>query len=525
MATTISGPRVVRAARGTQLTAQGWPQEAALRMLCNNLDPEVAERPDDLVVYGGNGRAARSWAAFDAIVRTLQPSEKRRDDDRAERQARRGLEDARARAARADRQLEPRPEVGGLERSSANSKRKASTMYGQMTAGSWIYIGTQGIVQGTYETFAELARQHFGGSLEGRVSSDGGRRRHGRRAAARDHDERRRSALRRRRRSRASRTPPRFALSRPSSPTRARRRCGSRTRAKRRARRFPIGYEGNAATEFPELYEPGFRPDAVTDQTSAHDLLNGYVPAGVTLEEAAALRTSAPDEYERRALESCGKHVEAMVRVSRCRRGRLRLRQQYSRASAARRLRARLRFPRLRAGVHPAAVLPRVRTVSFRRALGRSERYRALDREAARALPERRAACSAGSSSRRNASHSKACRRASAGSATAIARKPGLRFNELVRTGRDQSADRDRPRSSRYRQRRVAVSRDRGDEGRQRRDRRLADPQRAAQHCRRRALGQLPSWRRRRASATACTRAWSSSPTAPTTRKSGCSAC
>src|ERR1700688_3214620 len=168
MTTTISGPRTVRAARGTELSCLGWQKEAALRMLMNNLDPEVAERPDDLVVYGGNGRAARSWAAFDAIVRTLRRLE---SDETLIVQSEKPVAvfKTHARAPRvliANANLVPKWADWSTFR---ELEAQGLTMYGQMTAGSWIYIGSQGIVQGTYETFAELARQHFGGSLRGRV--------------------------------------------------------------------------------------------------------------------------------------------------------------------------------------------------------------------------------------------------------------------------------------------------------------------------------------------------------------------
>jgi urocanate hydratase len=264
MTTTISGPRPVRAPRGRELSCQGWPQEAALRMLCNNLDPEVAERPDDLVVYGvliANSNLVPHWADWKTF-----------------------------------RELESQ----GL------------TMYGQMTAGSWIYIGTQGIVQGTYETFAELARQHFGGSLARRVcltagiGGMGGAQplaitMNGGVALVIDVD---RARLERRRELRYLDV---VAATRDEALARV-------ERARATGEALSIGYEGNAAIEFPELYELGFRPDAVTDQTSAHDLLNGYVPAALTLDEASDLRRRDPVEYERRALESCGAHVAAMVR-------------------------------------------------------------------------------------------------------------------------------------------------------------------------------------------------------------------
>jgi urocanate hydratase len=306
----MAGPRAVRAPRGAEISCAGWPQEAALRMLMNNLDPEVAERPDDLVVYGGNGQAARSWQAFDAIVRTLR---RLKGDETLIVQSGKPVAvfKTHSRAPRvliANANLVPKWADWSVFR---ELEAQGLTMYGQMTAGSWIYIGTQGIVQGTYETFAELARQHFGGSLEGKVTLTAGvggmggaqplaitmnggiclivdvdrarlERRHELRyldrvVASRD------DALREVERARAAREP------------------------------LSIGYEGNAAIEFPQLYRIGFRPDAVTDQTSAHDLLDGYVPAGLSLDEAAELRARDPAEYERRALESCGAHVQAMV--------------------------------------------------------------------------------------------------------------------------------------------------------------------------------------------------------------------
>ena len=311
MATTLSGPRTVRAARGTALTAQGWPQEAALRMLCNNLDPEVAERPSDLVVYGGNGKAARSWTAFDALVRTLT---RLKADETMIVQSGKPVAvwKTHARAPRvliANANLVPKWADWKIFR---ELESQGLTMYGQMTAGSWIYIGTQGIVQGTYETFAELARQHFGGTLRGRVCLSAGVGGMGGAqplaitmnegiALLVDVD---RARLERRRELRyldkvvASRDEALREVARA-------RQCGEA---------ISIGYEGNAASEFWELYNAGLRPDAVTDQTSAHDLIDGYVPEGLSLDEAASLRASAPDEYERRSLESCGKHVEAMVR-------------------------------------------------------------------------------------------------------------------------------------------------------------------------------------------------------------------
>ncbi|MFZ0032072.1 MAG: urocanate hydratase [Candidatus Cybelea sp.] len=307
----LAGPRAVRAPRGKEISCLGWPQEAALRMLMNNLDPAVAERPDDLVVYGGNGRAARSWEAFDAIVRTLR---RLKGDESLVVQSGKPIAvfKTHARAPRvliANANLVPKWADWAAFR---ELEAQGLTMYGQMTAGSWIYIGTQGIVQGTYETFAELARQHFGGSLEGRVTLTAGVggmggaqplaiAMNGGICLVVDVD---RARLERRRELRYL---DHVADSRDNA-------LREVERARRAREAVSIGYEGNAAQEFSALYELGLRPDAVTDQTSAHDLLNGYIPAGLSLEAAAELRKRDPNEYERRALESCGQHVAAMVR-------------------------------------------------------------------------------------------------------------------------------------------------------------------------------------------------------------------
>jgi urocanate hydratase len=307
----VAGTRAVRAPCGTELSCMGWPQEAALRMLMNNLDPEVAERPEDLVVYGGNGRAARSWEAFDAIVRVLR---RLGHDETLIVQSGKPVAvwKTHARAPRvliANANLVPKWADWSVFR---DLEARGLTMYGQMTAGSWIYIGTQGIVQGTYETFAELARQRFDGSLRGRVTLTAGVggmggaqplaiTMNGGVCLILDVD---RARLERRRELRYL---DRVADSREAA-------LREVERARREGDALSVGYEGNAAVEFPELYDLGFRPDVVTDQTSAHDLLDGYVPAGATLQEAAALRKSNPEEYQRRALESCGAHVQAMVR-------------------------------------------------------------------------------------------------------------------------------------------------------------------------------------------------------------------
>ncbi len=305
-----SGPRPVRAPRGTELSCKGWPQEAALRMLMNNLDPEVAERPDDLVVYGGSGRAARSWEAFDAIVRSLRELE---GDETLLVQSGKPVGIFRThpgapRVLIANSNIVPhwanwdefrRLEALGL------------TMYGQMTAGSWIYIGSQGIVQGTYETFAEAARQRFGGTLKGTVTLTAGL---GGMGGAQPL---------------AITMNEGVAICVEVDPQHIQRRLDTGyldetvtdlDEALRRAEEYKaqgvgrsIGLLGNAAEVFPEIVRRGVHMDLVTDQTSAHDALNGYIPAGMTLEQAATLRQADPAEYERRSLASMAEHVRAML--------------------------------------------------------------------------------------------------------------------------------------------------------------------------------------------------------------------
>jgi urocanate hydratase len=307
---TTTDVRVVRAPRGKQLSCEGWPQEAALRMLMNNLDPDVAERPQDLVVYGGNGRAARSWPAFDAIVRTLK---RLKNDETLIVQSGKPVAvwKTHARAPRvliANSNLVPKWADWTVFR---ELEAQGLTMYGQMTAGSWIYIGTQGIVQGTYETFAELARQHFGGTLRGRVCLTAGIGGMGGAqplaitmnegvALVIDVD---RSRLERRRELRYLDV---VASSRDEA-------LQIVEDARRTGKALSVGYEGNAGHEFPALFSAGLRPDAVTDQTSAHDMINGYVPMGLSLLDAEHLRKTHPEEYEQRGLVTVAKHVQAMI--------------------------------------------------------------------------------------------------------------------------------------------------------------------------------------------------------------------
>jgi urocanate hydratase len=305
-----AGPRTVRAPRGSNRTCKGWVQEAALRMLMNNLDPEVAERPDDLVVYGGTGRAARSWDAFEAIVRELRRLE---NDETLLVQSGKPVGVFRT------NEWSPRVLIANsnLVGKWANwddfrrLERAGLTMYGQMTAGSWIYIGTQGILQGTYETFAELARQHFGGTLRGRVTLTAGLGGMGGAqplavtmnegvALVIEVDE-----------ARAKR---RLEIGYVDRLTRSLDEALAWARdAAAAGRAESIALVGNAAEVEPELVRRGERFDVLTDQTSAHDALNGYVPAGVSVPEAVELRRSAPEEYVRRAMTSMADHVRAML--------------------------------------------------------------------------------------------------------------------------------------------------------------------------------------------------------------------
>jgi urocanate hydratase len=305
----MSGPRVVRAPRGTSLSCRSWQTEAPLRMLMNNLDPEVAEDPDNLVVYGGTGRAARSWAAFDAICSTLRTLA---DDETLLVQSGKPVGVFRThewapRVLLANSNLVPEwatwTEFRRLE-------SLGLTMYGQMTAGSWIYIGTQGILQGTYECFAEIARRRFGGSLAGTITVTAGLggmggaqplaiTMNGGVALCVDVDPQRI----------ARRIEHRYLDEVADSLDDAIARCVG-ARDARRA--HSVGVVGNAATMLPALVERHFPADIVTDQTSAHDPLS-YVPADLTVEATAELARSAPEELIRRARSSMATHCAAMV--------------------------------------------------------------------------------------------------------------------------------------------------------------------------------------------------------------------
>jgi len=300
----------IRAPRGAGISCKGWHQEAALRMLMNNLDPEVAERPEELVVYGGTGKAARNWESFWAIVSALQAL----DGDETLL-----VQSGKPVAVFRTHPWAPRvliansllvPEWADWE-TFRELERAGLTMFGQMTAGSWIYIGTQGILQGTYETFAAIAEQRFGGTLEGRVCLTAGL---GGMGGAQPL---------------AITMNEGVALCVEVDPHRSRRRVETgyldlvaddldaalerAEEAKREGEPLSIGVLGNAAEVFPALLERGYVPDVVTDQTSAHDPLGGYIPAGYTLEAAAELRESDPERYVEEARASMASHCAAMV--------------------------------------------------------------------------------------------------------------------------------------------------------------------------------------------------------------------
>jgi urocanate hydratase len=310
----LPGARPVRAPRGTAITCRGWQQEAALRMLMNNLDPDVAENPDALVVYGGTGRAARSWAAFDAIVRELRALG---DDETLLIQSGKPVGVLRTNEW-APRVLIANSNLVGKWANWEHFReleKAGLMMYGQMTAGSWIYIGTQGILQGTYETFAELARQHFGGNLKGRVVLTAGL---GGMGGAQplavtmnqgvclviEVDE-----------ARAGRRHDIGYVDRlTNDPGQA---LAMARVAADKGQAISIALVGNAAEIEPAWAKAGERFDVVTDQTSAHDSLVGYIPAEISLDDAALLREHQPDEYVRRATASMAEHVRAMLAFQR----------------------------------------------------------------------------------------------------------------------------------------------------------------------------------------------------------------
>lgn len=302
--------RVIRAPRGTELSCKGWVQEAAMRMLMNNLDPEVAERPEELVVYGGIGKAARNWPSFDAIVRELQRLE---SDETLLIQSGKPVGVFRTHE-RAPRVLLSNsvlvPKWANWEHF-RKLEQKGLMMYGQMTAGSWIYIGTQGILQGTYETFAEAARQHTGGSLKGTLTLTAGL---GGMGGAQPLAVTMNEGV---------------VIAVEVDRTRIERRIQTRycdvlaetldealmlaSKAMEENKALADGLLGNAADIYPEFVRRGIKPHFVTDQTSAHDPLIGYIPVGFTLVEAALLREKDPELYVKLSKNSMATHVQAML--------------------------------------------------------------------------------------------------------------------------------------------------------------------------------------------------------------------
>jgi urocanate hydratase len=310
----IGEPKVIRAARGAELSCKGWHQEAALRCLMNNLDPDVAEKPDQLIVYGGAGKAARNWQSFDALVRELRALE---NDETLLVQSGKPV------AVFRTHEYAPRVLIANSNLVGAwanwehfhELERRGLMMYGQMTAGSWIYIGTQGIVQGTFETFASMADKHFGGDLSGKLVVSGGM---GGMGGAQplaatlngavflgiDVD-----AARIERRVNTGYCD-RLALTLDEA-------LDICEDAREQKRAISVGLVGNCAEVLPEIVRRGVQVDAVTDQTSAHDPLNGYVPAGLSLDDATTLREKDPQGYVKRSMESMAQHVEAMLALKR----------------------------------------------------------------------------------------------------------------------------------------------------------------------------------------------------------------
>jgi urocanate hydratase len=304
----MSASTMIRAPRGTSLSCKGWHQEAAMRMLMNNLDPEVAEDPDNLIVYGGTGKAARNWDCFHAIVRALKEME---NDETLLIQSGKPVGVFKTHEE-APRVLLANSNLVGKWSNWEHFReleRKGLMMYGQMTAGSWIYIGSQGIVQGTFETFAACADRHFGGSLDQRLVVSGGMGGMG------------------------GAQPLAATLNGASylgidvDPARIEKRLKSRycdkiawtlDEALQMLQGRPaisVGLVGNCAEVLPEMVRRGIVPDILTDQTSAHDPLNGYIPAGLSLSEASALRSDNPDEYVRQSKHSMAVHVQAMLEM------------------------------------------------------------------------------------------------------------------------------------------------------------------------------------------------------------------
>ena len=492
---TLDNPRLpIHAPHGTELSCGSWQTEAPLRMLMNNLDPDNAERPEDLVVYGGTGKAARSWPAYDALLRTLRTL---KDDETMLVQSGKPVGVMRTHEW-APRVLIANSNLVGDWANWEEFRRLEELgliMYGQMTAGSWIYIGTQGILQGTFETFAAVADKRYGGTLAGTITLTAGL---GGMGGAQPLAVTMNDGVGHLRRVRPAphRAPARDALPRREGRLARPRPGGLAVEARDARRPLSIGVLGNAAEMVPELLERGAPIDIVTDQTSAHDPLF-YLPVGTRFEDWERERTEDPAGFTKRAEESMARHVRAMVEFQdagaevfdygnsirdEARKG------GYDRA---------FEFP----GFVPAYIRPLFCEGKgpFRWAAlsGDPADIAATDRAILELFPD---------NARLHKWITMAQERVEfQGLPARICwlgygerHLAGLKFNEMVASGELQGADRDRPRPPRLRVGRVAVPRDRGDARRLRRDRRLGAAQRAGQHRVRCDLGLDPPRRRRR---------------------------
>ena len=485
----------IKAARGNQLSCKGWAQEAALRMLQNNLDPDVAERPQDLVVYGGTGRAARNWDCYHAIVRSLQALE---NDETLLVQSGKPvgcLPHPRLRPARPHLQLQPRRPLVQLGAIQRNSRSAGLMMYGQMTAGSWIYIGSQGIIQGTYETFSAAADKHLGGDLAGKLIVSGGM---GGMGGAQPL---------------AATMTGACYLGIEVDPERIKKRLRTGycdfmvnsldealrilKNAVRKKENISVGLVGNCGDIIPELAERGVVPDILTDQTSAHDPLNGYVPAGMTLEAANELRKSDPKAYVEKSLDTMARHVEGMLKLQKMGSVTFDYGNNIRKFAFEHGVKDAFDFP----GFVPAYIRPLFceGRGPFRWAAlsGDPADIHATDDLVLQMFPQDRVLSRWIDLARKRikfqgfpCAHLLARLRR--------ARRVRPRHQRPGQARQAQVAHRHRPRPSRLRLRRLALPRNRVDERRQRRHRRLAAPQRAAQHRQRRLLGLHPQRRRRR---------------------------
>lgn len=492
--TRIDNSRVIRPATGTELTAKGWLTEAPLRMLMNNLHPDVAERPEELVVYGGIGRAARDWESYDRIVETLRRLE---DDETLLIQSGKPVGVFRThenapRVLLANSNLVP--EWANWDHFNALDK-KGLMMYGQMTAGSWIYIGSQGIVQGTYETFVEMGRQHYGGDLKGRWLLTAGL---GGMGGAQPL---------------AAVMAGASCLAIECQPSRIemRLRTGYLDRqaasidealarieeAHGEGKAISVGLLGNAAEILPEIVRRGIRPDLLTDQTSAHDPVNGYLPADWSLDEWFAKRESDPAAVAKAAKASMAVHVRAMLDLQAAGVPTTDYGNNIRQMAKDEGVENAFDFP----GFVPAYVRP-----LFCRGIG-PFRWAALsgdpediyrtDARVKELLPDNAHLHNWLDMARERIQFQGLAGAYLLGRA---GRPPSARprIQRNGRAGRIESSGGDRPRPSRFGIGRFAQSRDRSYEGRLRRCVRLAPAQRTAQHRERRDLGVAPPWRRGR---------------------------